>query len=45
MQFEPYRTHSVELDGKMVINGENLRIWKEVVTAYFKVLSRNFPGH
>jgi hypothetical protein len=31
--------HNVEFYSKTIMNGEQIRIWKEVVMAYLKVLS------
>jgi hypothetical protein len=28
----------------MIMKGEKVRIWKEVVVAYFCLLTRNLPG-
>jgi hypothetical protein len=32
------------LNSRMVMNYKLERMWKEVVMAYFEVLSQNFPG-
>jgi hypothetical protein len=29
-------------DGKMIMNHKQIRLWKEAVMTYFKVLSSNF---
>jgi hypothetical protein len=28
----------------MVVNGEDVSVWKETAVAYFRLLSRNSPG-
>jgi hypothetical protein len=39
MTFHVYWLHSAELDGKIIVNDEQVRIWKEVAITYFKALS------
>jgi len=42
--FQLHRLYSVECKGKVIMNGCQARIWKDVDVAYLKLLSQNLAG-
>jgi hypothetical protein len=43
IMFQQLKLYTIKWDGKVTMNGEQDMIWKDEVTAYFKVLSHHLP--
>jgi hypothetical protein len=44
MPFQLQGLYIVEIDEKIVINGEQIRIWMKIFGTYLKILWRYLPG-
>lgn len=42
--FQLLRLHSIEEDGKIIMNGEQVKILNKVVITYLKAISQNLSG-
>jgi len=44
MVFQLHRLRDTDWDGRIIVNGYQARVWKEVVTTYLLVLTPHLPG-